>query len=83
MRHLHHVTGAPMRPASVGHCTKNLLEIKRCHLGCGAKELCAGIEKRCDSSDQRTRFGAGRQGYMRRLSMPDSDMPNLGRGQPS
>ena len=24
----HHVTGAPMRPASVGHCTKNLLEIK-------------------------------------------------------
>ncbi len=27
-RHRHHVAGAPMRPASAGHCTKTLLEIK-------------------------------------------------------
>ena len=27
-RHRHHVAEAPMRPASAGHCTKNLLEIK-------------------------------------------------------
>jgi hypothetical protein len=44
-RHRHHVAGAPMRPASAGLCTKNLLEITTAPSRVPARKSFALVQK--------------------------------------